>query len=171
VTSGPIAKSNLPKGRAAVSSPRRDTAENVAALGRGARRAEDSVALPAPQSFKNSVEMRPLASLSTEGQLDAAPPGRTIAGMDHDKKKSSGSREVSKKAPPLGLVIALAAAGGVVIGSAGTYFLFKPLPEKKESAPLASPAVDASTQAHARASATRPRSTGKSVVPGARPLA
>jgi hypothetical protein len=54
--------------------------------------------------------------------------------MDHGKKKFSGSREVSKKAPPLGLVIALAAVGGVVIGSAGTYFLSKPLAAPKQSA-------------------------------------
>ena len=50
----------------------------------------------------------------------------TISGMDHGKKKLSGSRAASKTGPPLGLVIALAAAGGVVIGSAGTYFLSKP---------------------------------------------
>jgi hypothetical protein len=47
--------------------------------------------------------------------------------MNHGKKKFSGSREASKKRPPLGLVIALAAAGGMVIGSAGTYYFSKPL--------------------------------------------
>ena len=47
--------------------------------------------------------------------------------MDQGKKKFSGSRETSNKGTPLGWVIALAAAGGVVVGSAGTYFLSKPL--------------------------------------------
>ena len=47
--------------------------------------------------------------------------------MEHGKKKFSGSREVSKKGPPLALVIALAAVGGAVIGSVGTYVFFKPL--------------------------------------------
>src|SRR5688572_23544542 len=46
--------------------------------------------------------------------------------MDHDKRAQSGSREIEKKGPPLGLVIALAAAGGMIIGSAGTYFLSRP---------------------------------------------
>jgi hypothetical protein len=55
-------------------------------------------------------------------ELGATLQGRTFSGMDHGKKKFSSSREVAKKGPPLGLVIALAAASGVVIGSAGTYF-------------------------------------------------
>jgi len=64
--------------------------------------------------------------------------------MDHGKKKFSGSREAPKKGPPLGLVIALAAAGGVVIGSAGTYFFSKPLVAPKQSA---SPAAGGTPQA------------------------
>lgn len=54
--------------------------------------------------------------------------------MNHGKRKFAGSREAPKKGRPLGLVIALAAAGGVVIGSAGTYFFFKALPAPKQSA-------------------------------------
>ncbi len=46
--------------------------------------------------------------------------------MDHDKKKSARAREASKKGPSLGWVIALSAAGGVVIGSTGTYILTQP---------------------------------------------
>jgi hypothetical protein len=52
--------------------------------------------------------------------------------MNHGKKKSSG-REASKKQTPLGLVIALAAAGGVVIGSASTYILTRPQPDSEPS--------------------------------------
>jgi hypothetical protein len=62
--------------------------------------------------------------------------------MDHRKNKPS--RETSKKGPPLGLAIVLAAAGGVVLGSAGTYFLTKPLAAPKDSA---SPAAGATPQA------------------------
>jgi len=54
--------------------------------------------------------------------------------MGHVRRKISISREAPKKGPPLGLVIALAAAGGVVIGSAGTYFLSRPLAAQKQSA-------------------------------------
>jgi hypothetical protein len=64
--------------------------------------------------------------------------------MGHDKKKFSGSREAPKKGRPIGLVIALAAAGGVVIGSAGTYFFSKPLAAPKQSA---SPAAGGTPQA------------------------
>src|SRR5258705_6732430 len=71
--------------------------------------------------------------------LDATRQGRTFSGMDRGKKKFSGSREPPKKGPPLGLVIALAAAGGVVIGSAGTYFFSKPLAAPKQS--VSPPAV------------------------------
>ena len=46
--------------------------------------------------------------------------------MDNGKKKFSGSSEASKKGTPLGLIIALSVAGGVVIGWAGTHFLSKP---------------------------------------------
>jgi hypothetical protein len=77
-------------------------------------------------------------------ELDATLQGRTFSGMDHGKKKFSSSREVAKKGPPLGLVIALAAAGGVVIGSAGTYFFSKPLAAQKQSA---SPAAGGTPQA------------------------
>jgi len=44
--------------------------------------------------------------------------------MAHGKKKFYPSRE-APNGPPLGLVIALAAAGGMVFGSAGTYFFSK----------------------------------------------
>jgi hypothetical protein len=66
--------------------------------------------------------------------LDAIQPWRSFSSMDRSKRKFSGPREAPKKAPPLGLVIALAAAGGVVIGSAGTYYLSKPLAASKQSA-------------------------------------
>ena len=66
--------------------------------------------------------------------LDATQQGRTLSAMGHDKKKFSGSREASKKRRPLGLVIALAAAGGVVVGSAGTYFFSRPLAAPEPSA-------------------------------------
>jgi hypothetical protein len=46
--------------------------------------------------------------------------------MGHGKQKLSGARPPSTKATPLGLVIALAAAGGAVLGSAGTFYLAKP---------------------------------------------
>ena len=69
--------------------------------------------------------------------------------MSHGKKKYSSFREASKtsktskKGPPLGLAIALAAAGGVVIGSTGTYFYLKPLVAQKLSA---SPATGGTLQ-------------------------
>jgi hypothetical protein len=64
--------------------------------------------------------------------------------MNHGKKKFSGSREASKKGPPMGLVIALAAAGGIVIGSAGTYFFARPLAAPNQSG---SPAAGGTPQA------------------------
>jgi len=67
--------------------------------------------------------------------------------MNHDKKKFTGSREPSKKSPPLGLVIALAAAGGVVLGSAGTYYLSKPQAAPKQSAAPSPPAPGGTPQA------------------------
>jgi hypothetical protein len=79
-----------------------------------------------------------------EGQLDVTRQGRTFSGMNHGKKKYSSFREAPKKGPPLGLVIALAAAGGVVIGSAGTYYFSKPLAAPKQSA---SPAPGGTPQA------------------------
>ena len=69
-----------------------------------------------------------------EGQLDAIVQRRILLGMDRGKKKSSGSSQVSKQRSPLGMVIVLAAAGGAVIGSAGTYFLTRPQPAPVQSA-------------------------------------
>jgi hypothetical protein len=55
--------------------------------------------------------------------------------MDHGKNKSSGSRDASKAQPPLALVIVLAVAGGVVIGSIGTsYVLSRPKAATEQSA-------------------------------------
>jgi hypothetical protein len=54
--------------------------------------------------------------------------------MNHGKKKFSSSHEVTKKGPPLGLVIALSVAGGAVLGSAVTYSLSKPSPALEQSA-------------------------------------
>jgi len=45
--------------------------------------------------------------------------------MGHGYKNPNRPREAPKKGPPLGLVIVLAVAGGLVIGSASTYFLIK----------------------------------------------
>ena len=45
--------------------------------------------------------------------------------MVHGKNKSSGPRAISTKKASLGFAITLAVAGGIVIGSAGTYFLLK----------------------------------------------
>jgi hypothetical protein len=62
----------------------------------------------------------------------------------HGKKKSSASRPASKQ----GLRIALALAGGAVLGSAGTYLYFKPLVAAKQSAPPvagATPSVQIAT--------------------------
>jgi hypothetical protein len=55
--------------------------------------------------------------------------------MSYGKKKSSASRAASKQGTPLGLIIALALAGGAVLGSAGTYLYFRPLVAAKQSAP------------------------------------
>jgi hypothetical protein len=49
--------------------------------------------------------------------------------MIQGKKNPSGSREAAKQGPPLGLVIVLAAAGGALAGSAGTYYLTRPQSE------------------------------------------
>ena len=64
------------------------------------------------------------------------PPGQTatLPRMTQGKKKSPGSRAASKQGPPLGLVIVLAIAGGVVLGSTGTYFLTRPKPGVQSSA-------------------------------------
>jgi hypothetical protein len=91
--------------------------------------------------------------LFPEGRLDAIRQARTLSGMDLGKNKSSGSSEAAKKGPPLGLVVALAAAGGVVIGSAGTYFLTKPLAAPTESA---SPAAGGMPQAQSATVPTMP---------------
>src|SRR5215216_5384434 len=53
--------------------------------------------------------------------------------MAHDKKKFSSSRDASKKGSPLGLVIAVAGAVGIVIGSAGTYYFSSPSGTAKQS--------------------------------------
>ena len=66
-------------------------------------------------------------------ELDANRQERTFPAMSHGYKNPSRSREAAKNGPPLGLVIALAAAGGIVIGSAGTYLLTKPLAGPKQS--------------------------------------
>ena len=55
--------------------------------------------------------------------------------MHYGNKKSSASRAASKQGAPSGLIIALALAGGAVLGSAGTYLYFKPLVAAKQSAP------------------------------------
>jgi len=55
--------------------------------------------------------------------------------MHHGKKKSSASRAASKQGTRPGLIIALALAGGAVLGSAGTYLYFKPLVTARQSAP------------------------------------
>ena len=68
----------------------------------------------------------------------------TLPHMTQGKKKSSGSRETSKPGIPLGLVIVLAAAGGVIAGSAGTYYLTRPQTATQQSA---APAVGAATPA------------------------
>jgi hypothetical protein len=61
--------------------------------------------------------------------------------MDHGKKKSSRPREVAPKQRPLGLVITVAVAVGIVIGSAATYVLTKPL---ATATPALAPAAGAS---------------------------
>ena len=78
--------------------------------------------------------------------LDATGQGRTFSGMSHGKKRFSNPREAPKKARPLGFVIALAAAGGAIIGSSGTYFLSRPTAPLKQSAgPAASGTPQAQT--------------------------
>ena len=58
--------------------------------------------------------------------------------MSRYKKPFPAARVPPKKQPPLGLVIALAAAGGVVVGSAGTYVLSRPIAPKQSAPPAAS---------------------------------
>jgi len=76
--------------------------------------------------------------------LDGTRQGRSFFGMGHVRRKLSASREASKKGHPLGLVIALAATGGMVIGSAGTYFFSRPVAPSKQSV---SPAAGGTPQA------------------------
>lgn len=78
--------------------------------------------------------------------LDVARTGRNFSGMDHVKKKLSGSSAASTNKSSLGFVIAFSAAVGVVIGSAGTYFLSRPPVAPKQSA---SPAPEATPQLQA----------------------
>lgn len=68
----------------------------------------------------------PLPSCKRRGGLTPSGQTATLPRMTHGKKKSPGSRVPSKQGPPLGLVIVLAVAGGVVLGSTGTYFLTRP---------------------------------------------
>lgn len=75
--------------------------------------------------------------------LDATRQGRTLSAMRHGRKKFYGYREAPKKRPPLGLAITLAAAAGVVVGSAGTYVFFKPQAAPTQSV---SPAAAAQPQ-------------------------
>ena len=70
-----------------------------------------------------------------ERQLDVTRQRHTLAVMNHGKKRFSASRAATKQGPPLGLIIALALAGGAVLGSGGTYLYFKRLVEAKQSAP------------------------------------
>jgi hypothetical protein len=100
---------------------------------------------------------------SKKAQLDASQHGLTFSAMGHSQKKSSGSREITKKPASLGLVIALATAGGVVIGSAGTYFFFKPLAAPNQSV---SPATGATPLAQAIATPPQPQFTPAPQPPG-----
>jgi hypothetical protein len=86
--------------------------------------------------------------------------------MDNGKKKFSGSREASKKGAPLGLVIALAAAGGVVLGSAVTYSITKPQPAQKQSA---SPLLGEIPQAQTATTPSQPQYTPAPQPPGEAP--
>jgi len=64
--------------------------------------------------------------------------------MIQDKKKVSGARET--QGPPLALVVVLAVAGGVIIGSAGTYYATRPAVAPAASAdPAASGTLPAQT--------------------------
>jgi hypothetical protein len=67
--------------------------------------------------------------------------------MNHGKKKNSGFPEASKKSPPLGWVIALAAIGGGVVGSAGTHYFSKPQVAPPLSAAPAAPLPGGAPQA------------------------
>jgi hypothetical protein len=64
-------------------------------------------------------------SSAEEGWLDAAAPRPTLARMDHNKTKHSDSAQTTRAGYPLGMIV-LAAIGGIVIGSASTYFLTQP---------------------------------------------
>lgn len=75
--------------------------------------------------------------------------------MNQGKNKSSGSRETSKQGPPLALIIVLAVAGGVIIGSAGTYYATRP---------SATPAASA-----APAASGTPPAQGVTITPQASP--
>ena len=72
----------------------------------------------APRSLKANWPER-------ERALDANRRGRNLLPMNRNKRHSSPARVEPKKRTPIGLVIVLAAAGGVVVGSAGTHFLSK----------------------------------------------
>lgn len=98
--------------------------------------------------------------------LDATRQWRNFSGMAHGQKKFSGYREAPKKGPPLGLVIALAAAAGVVIGSAGTYFFSRHLAAPKQSA---SPAAGGTPQAQTISMAPQQQFTPAPQPPGEAP--
>jgi hypothetical protein len=74
--------------------------------------------------------------------------------MNHNKKKFSSSPKVSKKGPPLGLVIALSVAGGAVLGSGVTCSFFRPSVALEQSA---APAVDATPQVQTLSMPTVPQ--------------
>ena len=85
-----------------------------------------------------------IACLPFSRALDATRQGRSFSAMGHVRKKLFRPSEASKKGPPLGLVIALAAAGGMVVGSTGTYFFSRPVVASKQSV---SPAAGGTPQA------------------------
>ena len=89
------------------------------------------------------TQIRENQCFQQEGQLDGTGQGITVSSMDRGKQQFSGSHGPSKKESPRGLVIALAVAGGIVIGSAGTLLISKPLAAPKQSAAPAAPAAPA----------------------------
>ena len=86
--------------------------------------------------------------------------------MSHDKKRFPAAREAPKKQMPVGWVITLAAAGGVVIGSVGTHFLTKPLDGPKASA---APAAGGTPQVQTITMPSQPQFTPAPQPPGEAP--
>jgi hypothetical protein len=101
-----------------------------------------------------------------EGRLTPFGRGVPSPGMAHGRKNLSRPRETPKKGPHLGLVIALAAAGGVIIGSAGTYFFSKPQAAPKQST---SPAAGGTPQAQTISLPPKQQFTPAPQPPGAPP--